>query len=235
MWVHRTSQIDQSVDQSTLESWLAAIQALGAGDLPQSSDVRILEEYLCLYNKYRVGASLRKLSGSMKYSPALRLLEEYNEVLAIPDPLDLCVVRAQIASIAVSSIPRTLWSPYISVTCFLNHPTVRSLLNTAGESPRSPGDIGKSKKITKKALKEVRNTLPEQSCVFLYDLFQSPSVTLTRPIAYRLKLLLDKAQAMGDDTLAVSIEKVADESIANKFDIDHLLRANTNFKNSLFS
>jgi hypothetical protein len=235
MWVHRTSQIDQSIDQSTLESWLAAIQALGVGNLTQSSDVNILEEYLCLYNKYRVGASLRKLSGSMKYSPALRLLEEYNEVLAIPDPLDLCVVRAQIASIAVSSIPRTSWSPYISVTCFFNHPTVRSISNAAGESPSSPGHVGKSKKITKKALKEIRNTLPEQSCVFLYDLLQSPSVTLTRPIAYRLKLLLDKAQAMGDDTLAVSIEKVVDVSIANKFDIDHLLRANTNFKHSLFS
>lgn len=192
----------------------------------------ILEEYLCLYNKYRMDGVLSKMSGTIKNSPPLRVVRHYDSLLALPDPADLQLVQEAIDSKDSAEIPRTLWSSYLVCLCFFHHPVVKGLIE-AVPKPAEPSI--RTLPVSKKSLKEIRKTLPDDTVEFLYDILRAPAVDLTRPTIYRAKLVIDRARATGDTQKMSAIENLVSFDSLNKLDLEFTDQANLAFRDSLFS
>ena len=232
LMVLRATNTSLALSQPTFEKASNDIRSLMTNK-PVPSDISsILEEYLCLYNKYRMDGVLSKISGTIKNSPPLRVVRHYDSLLVLPDPADLQLAFEAIASIDLAEIPRTLWSSYLVCLCFIHHPVVKGLI---GAVPKPAEPSIRTLPVSKKALKEIRKTLPDDTAEFLYDILRAPAVDLTRPTMYRAKLVMDRANATGDTQQTSAIESLVSLDSLKKVDFEFTDQANLAFRNSLFS
>ncbi len=232
LMVLRATNTSLALSQPTFEKASNDIRSLMTSKEVPVDVSSILEEYLCVYNKYRMDGVLSKMSGTIKNSPPLRVVRHYDSLLALPDPADLQLVQEAIDSKDSAEIPRTLWSSYLVCLCFLHHPVVKGLI---GAVPKPVEPSIRTLPVSKKSLKEIRKTLPDDTAEFLYDILRAPAVDLTRPTMYRAKLVMDRARATGDTQQMSAIESLVSFDSLNNVDLEFTNQANLAFRNSLFS
>jgi hypothetical protein len=192
-WQWRAMNQPESVSPEDFVAWKRENESTTLCSSGESYEP-LLDEYLCIYHKYNMDNVLTKLIGVCRESQVALRIIHYHRLFALPPSVELTSLGEVVSRLLTTKeTPKSLHGPVVVVSCFLNHPIVRSVMSIA----TSDTVLATKATVSKKDLKKIRSLLPKESADFIADIIKTGKLENVSQV-YRMELVMSDTSIPGE-------------------------------------